>query len=70
VAVGRTIADNKLAENTEWDDRLPAQQLKDRSLIHLDLSLGLTGFEMFAPLVSRMAGSEWDPTLARAPFSR
>jgi hypothetical protein len=37
------IADNKLAENTERDDRLLAQRLKDRSLIRLDLSLELTG---------------------------
>src|SRR5215475_5956874 len=40
------IADNKLAENAEWDDRLLAQQLKDLSLIGLDFSLELTGFEM------------------------
>jgi hypothetical protein len=33
------IADNKLAENTERDDRLLAQRLKDRSLIRLDLGL-------------------------------
>jgi hypothetical protein len=51
------IADNKLAENTERDDRLLAQRLKDRSLIRLDLSLELTGFEIFAPVVNRMAGS-------------
>jgi DNA modification methylase len=40
------IADNKLTENAEWDDRLLAQQLKDLSLIGLDFSLELTGFEM------------------------
>jgi ParB-like chromosome segregation protein Spo0J len=36
------IADNKLSENAEWDDRLLAQQLKDLSLIGLDFSLELT----------------------------
>ena len=40
------IADNKLTENADWDDRLLAQQLKDLSLIGLDFSLELTGFEM------------------------
>jgi len=40
------IADNKLTENAEWDDRLLAQQLKDLSLIGLDFSLELTGFAM------------------------
>ena len=40
------IADNKLTENAEWDDRLLAQELKDLSLIGLDFSLELTGFEM------------------------
>jgi DNA modification methylase len=40
------IADNKLVENADWDDQLLAQQLKDLSLIGLDFSLELTGFEM------------------------
>ena len=40
------IADNKLTENADWDDRLLAQQLKDLSLLGLDFSLELTGFEM------------------------
>jgi DNA modification methylase len=40
------IADNKLVENAAWDDQLLAQQLKDLSLIGLDFSLELTGFEM------------------------
>jgi DNA modification methylase len=40
------IADNRLTENADWDDRLLAQQLKDLSLIGLDFSLELTGFEM------------------------
>jgi DNA modification methylase len=40
------IADNKLTENATWDDRLLAQQLKDLSLLGLDFSLEITGFEM------------------------
>jgi DNA modification methylase len=40
------ITDNKLTENADWNDRLLAQQLKDLSLLGLDFSLEITGFEM------------------------
>ena len=40
------IADNRLSEIATWDDRLLAEQLKDLSLLGLDLNLKLTGFEM------------------------
>ena len=40
------IADNRLSEIATWDDRLLAEQLKDLSLLGLDLNLELTGFEM------------------------
>jgi hypothetical protein len=40
------IADNRLTEIAAWDDRLLAQQLKELSLLDLDFSLELTGFEM------------------------
>jgi DNA modification methylase len=40
------IADNRLTEISSWDDRLLAQQLKDLSLLGLDFSLEVTGFEM------------------------
>jgi len=40
------IADNRLAEIATWDDQLLAQQLKDLSLLGLDFSLEVTGFEM------------------------
>jgi DNA modification methylase len=40
------IADNRLTENSVWDDRLLAQQLKDLSLIGLDFDIEVTGFEM------------------------
>ena len=40
------IADNRLTEIATWDDRLLAEQLKDLSLIGLDFSIEVTGFEM------------------------
>ena len=40
------IADNKLAENATWDDRLLAEQLRDLSLSGLDFDIEVTGFEM------------------------
>ena len=40
------IADNRLTENAEWDDRLLAQQFKELSEVELDFSLEATGFEM------------------------
>ena len=40
------LADNRLTELAQWDDRLLAQQLKYLSLLGLDFSLEVTGFEM------------------------
>jgi DNA modification methylase len=40
------IADNRLSEIGTWDDRLLAEQLRDLSLLGLDFSVELTGFEM------------------------
>jgi DNA modification methylase len=41
------IADNRLAEIADWDDRLLAQQLRELSVVGLDFGLDeLTGFEM------------------------
>jgi DNA modification methylase len=40
------IADNRLTEIATWDDRLLAQQLKDLSLLGLDFSLEVIGFDM------------------------
>jgi hypothetical protein len=37
------LADNRLTELAQWDDRLLAQQLKDLSLLGLDFSLEVTG---------------------------
>ena len=39
------IADNRLAENASWDDRLLSQQFKDLCEAELDFSLEVTGFE-------------------------
>jgi DNA modification methylase len=41
-----TLADNRLAENSVWDDRLLAEQLKALSLLDLDFNLEATGFDM------------------------
>jgi len=41
-----TIADNRLAENAQWDNRLLGQQLKILSDAEIDFSLEATGFEM------------------------
>jgi hypothetical protein len=40
------IADNRLTEIATWDDQLLAEQLKELSLLDLDFSIELTGFEM------------------------
>jgi DNA modification methylase len=41
-----TIADNRLTENSVWDDRFLAEQLRDLSVVDLDFNLEVTGFEM------------------------
>ena len=40
------IADNRLTENSVWDDRLLAEQLKALAVLELDFSVDVTGFEM------------------------
>jgi 16S rRNA G966 N2-methylase RsmD len=40
------ISDNRLSENSVWDDRLLAEQLKELSVLDLDFSLETTGFDM------------------------
>ena len=54
------IADNRLTELAEWNDRLLAQQLKDLSLLDLDFNLEVTGFEM-AEIDLRIASLESPP---------
>jgi DNA modification methylase len=40
------IADNRLTENSTWDDQLLGEQLKELSVLNLDFSLESTGFDM------------------------
>jgi len=40
------IADNRLTENSVWNDRLLAEQLKQLSALDLDFSIEATGFEI------------------------
>ena len=54
------IADNRLTENSTWDDRLLAEQLKELSELELDFSLEATGFEM-GEIDLRIEGLTADP---------
>jgi DNA modification methylase len=40
------IADNRLTENSAWNDQLLAEQLKELSILDLDFDLEATGFDM------------------------
>lgn len=40
------IADNRLTENSVWDDHLLSQQIKELSVVNLEFSLEATGFTM------------------------
>jgi DNA modification methylase len=40
------IADNRLSENSTWNERVLAQQLQELAALELDFSLEVTGFEM------------------------
>jgi DNA modification methylase len=60
------ITDNRLTEIATWDDRLLAQQLRDLSLLGLDFSLELTGFEM-GEIDLRIASLEDVPDQADDP---
>jgi ParB-like chromosome segregation protein Spo0J len=57
------IADNRLTEIASWDDKLLAEQFKDLSLLGLDFSLELTGFEM-GEIDLRIAALEDSPEQA------
>jgi DNA modification methylase len=54
------IADNRLTENSTWDDRLLAEQLKELSELELNFSLEATGFEM-GEIDLRIEGLAVDP---------
>src|SRR5437016_4283629 len=40
------ITDNRLTENSVWDERLLGEQLKALSVLELDFSIDVTGFEV------------------------
>jgi DNA modification methylase len=40
------IADNRLAENSVWDDRILAEQLNELSAVDLGFSIEITGFDI------------------------
>jgi ParB-like nuclease domain/DNA methylase len=40
------IADNRLTENSVWDDKLLGEQLKELAILNLDFSIEVTGFDM------------------------
>jgi DNA modification methylase len=60
------IADNRLSELATWDDQLLAEQLKELSVVDLDFSLELTGFEM-GEIDLRIASLEEAPDPADDP---
>ena len=41
-----TVADNRLAETSSWDQRLLAETLRELSLAEIDFDLGAIGFDM------------------------
>ena len=59
------IADNRLSELSTWDDQLLAESLRDLSLLNLDFSLELTGFDM-GEIDLRIEGLEIVPEKGRA----
>jgi DNA modification methylase len=71
------IADNRLTEIATWDDKLLAEQLKELSLVDLDFSIEVIGFEMgeidlrIASLEDASDPADAIPELpARPPVSR
>jgi DNA modification methylase len=60
------IADNRLAEIAVWDDRLLAQQLKQLTLVDLDFTIEVTGFEM-AEIDLRIGSLEDPPATSNDP---
>ena len=67
------ITDNRLSENSVWDDRLLAEQLKELSELELDFSLEVTGFDMaeidlrIEGLVAMMTNNRTPPTCSEQP---
>jgi DNA modification methylase len=63
------IADNRLNENSVWDEHLLAKQLKELSELDLDFSLETTGFEM-GEIDLRIEGLEPDSEDGQDPADR
>jgi DNA modification methylase len=59
------IADNRLTENSVWDDRILAEQLKALSVLDLGFSLEVTGFDM-GEIDLRIEGLSSDESAAAA----
>jgi len=59
------VADNRLSEIADWDDRLLAEQLKELSGLNLDFSLETTGFDM-AEIDLRIEGLAENPAASDA----
>jgi len=54
------IADNRLAENASWDERLLSEQLRDLSLAELDFDIEVIGFDM-GEIDLKIAGLDDEP---------
>ncbi len=54
------IADNRLAENASWDERLLSEQLRDLSLAELDFDIEVIGFDM-GEIDLKIAGLDGEP---------
>ncbi len=63
------IADNKLAENAEWDEELLARELEFLSDIEVDFDIGITGFEAaeIDLLIEGLEPAESDPKADAIP---
>ena len=59
------IADNRLSELSTWDDQLLAESLQELTLLNLDFSLELTGFDM-GEIDLRIEGLEVVPEKGKA----
>jgi ParB-like chromosome segregation protein Spo0J len=62
------IADNRLTEISAWDDRLLAQQLKELSLLGLDFSIEVTGFEVGESICGSHHWMSRPPTTQPMPY--
>src|SRR5260370_12531597 len=63
------IAETRLAENAEWNERLLAEHLKDLTLADLDFSIEVIGFEM-GEIDIKISGLERDEPAAEDPAAR